>query len=208
MAAKRVHVMTPARKAALKKAQAAAIRSRRRYRLSKNRGHAPKASNRGIGVSGLKKEFHAIRSRQQAQPNYRLQCRNDHSWDGQAHRLWRVQSCRDTHRHNSLDMMIDRATSSIAPKGSRQRNAMKFLKKNVAVSNPTIRAKIGGAEVRLGTSRGAGPTIIVRRGRHKISQMLPISRSNDMTLKLKNFMLGDRVSQERKGETRINDGFV
>lgn len=170
MAAKRVHVMTPARKAALKKAQAAAIRSRRRYRLSKNRGHAPKASNRGIGVSGLKKNFTPyVRANKRSQTTG-FNVGTIIPGTGKRIVFGGYSRVENTHRHNSLDMMIDRATSSIAPKGSRQRNAMKFLKKNVAVSNPAIRAKIGGAEVRLGTSRGAGPTIIVRRGRHKVSE--------------------------------------
>jgi len=201
MAAKRKHVMTPARQAALKKAQAAAVRSRRRYRLSKNRGHAPKTVNRGEGFVGLKKNL---------VPYVRVNKRSQTGGfnvgtiiPGTGKRVvfggyTRVEN---THRHNSLDMMLDNITSKVAPRGSRQRAVMGYFKKNVTVTNPAVRARLGGAEVRLGTSRGAGPTIIVRRGKHKVSQnasMKSIKRYDTQARKLHARRAGKPRAQRRR----------
>lgn len=168
--AKRRHVMTPARKAALRKAQMAAVRSRRQYRLSKNHGHAPKAKNRGIGLVGLKKNtIPYVRVNKRSQTTG-FNAGTIIPGTGKRIVIGGYSRLENTHRHNSLDMMLGNIGNSIAPRGTKTRKVMDYFKRNVTVTNPAVRARLGGAEVRLGTSRGAGPTIIVRRGRHKISQ--------------------------------------
>lgn len=72
-----------------------------------------------------------------------------------------------TSKHTKIDQISARAMKRVFPTGSRQARGMAFLKKNVSVTKPSVRAKLGNAQVRLGTSRGAGPTVIVRRGNHK-----------------------------------------
>lgn len=169
--ARKPHVMTPARKAALAKARMAAIRAKRRRHLSRNRGHAPKPANRGVGVSGLVKN---------AVPYVRANKRSQTSGfnagtiiPGTNKRIviggyTRIEN---TTRHSAIDTVLGSIGSKIAPRNSRVRKIADFFKKNVGVTNPAVRARLGGAEVRLGTSRGAGPTIIVRRGKHKTSQI-------------------------------------
>lgn len=167
--AKRRHVMTPARQAALKKAQAASAASRHLRAMNKNHGKAPSKKARGIGTAGLKKNtipYIRVNKRSQTvgvnagtiiSPNKRIAV-------GAYARLENIN------KKGPLDQSLKHAGLAIAPKGSRRRKVNNYLKKNVTVSNPAVRAAIGGAEVRLGTSRGAGPTVILRRGRHKVSR--------------------------------------
>lgn len=168
--AKRPHVMTPARKAALAKARMAAIRAKRRRHLSRNRGHAPKPANRGIGISGLAKNtVPYVRANKRSQTSgfnagTIIPGTNKRIVIGGYTRI------ENTTRHSHIDTILGQVGAKIAPKNSRTRKIADFFRKNVKVTNPAARATLGGAEVRLGTSRGAGPTIIVRRGRHKISQ--------------------------------------
>lgn len=199
--AKRRHVMTPARKAALKKAQLAAIKSRRRYRLMKNRGHAPKAANRGEGVKGLRKNFIPyVRVNKRSQTGgfnvgTIIPGTNKRIVVGGYTRM------ENTHRHNAIDTMLGNIGAKVAPKGSRQRSVVNFFKKNVAVTNPAVRATFGNAQVRLGTSRSAGPTIIIRRGRHKVSQnasMKSIKRYDTQARKLNARRQGRPRPQRRR----------
>lgn len=72
---------------------------------------------------------------------------------------------------------VDKAAKSIwgkiAPKGSVQDIVGTHVRKHVKVDNPAIRysgpgtSSREGVQIRLGTSRKAGPTLIVRRGTHK-----------------------------------------
>ena len=76
-----------------------------------------------------------------------------------------------TTRHTTADKVAGNISKAVLPKGTRRGKVAGYLKKNLAVNNPAIRGTTpGGNQVRLGTSRGAGPTVIVRRGRHKTSQ--------------------------------------
>lgn len=201
MAVKRRHVMTPARKAALRKAQMAAAKSKKRSRLAKNKGHAPKRANRGEGVTGLTKNFIPY-----ARVNKRSQTggfnvgtiipgTNKRIVIGGYTRL------ENTNKNNLLDRALGGIGSVVAPKGSRQRKVLNYFKRNVTVTNPALRGRFGGAEVRLGTSRGAGPTLIVRRGRHKVSQngsMKAIKRYDTQARKLHSKKQGKPRPQRRR----------
>lgn len=80
----------------------------------------------------------------------------------------RVES---TTKHTTADKIAGKAARSVFPKGTRRGKALGYLRKNVGLNNPALRATTPkGNSVRLGTSRGAGPTIIVRRGKHKVAQ--------------------------------------
>lgn len=168
---KRRHVMTPARKIALRKAQLAAVKAKRRAHMARNKGHAPKPANRGIGVKGLKQNFIPyVRANKRSQTGgfnvgTIIPGTNKRIVVGGYTRI------ENTRKSNFLDTALGSAGSKAAPRGSRQRKAIDFFKKNVTVTNPAVRANLGKAEVRLGTSRGAGATVIVRRGKHKNSQI-------------------------------------
>ena len=75
-----------------------------------------------------------------------------------------------TTRETAVDRALKAKVAVIAPSGSRRGRVAGALRKNLDIKNPAVRASAGGAQVRLGTSRGAGPTIIVRRGKHRIPQ--------------------------------------
>jgi hypothetical protein len=75
-----------------------------------------------------------------------------------------------TTRTTATDRKVAALGSRVAPKGSKRAAIGKAVRSRVVVTNPAVRAAIGGAQVRLGTSRGAGPTVIVRRGKHKSPQ--------------------------------------
>lgn len=75
-----------------------------------------------------------------------------------------------TRNRTAIDRFAARGVAKVFPTGTKRGSAVAYARKNFAITNPAIRGSVGGAQVRLGTSRGAGPTIIVRRGRHKTSQ--------------------------------------
>lgn len=170
MATKRTHVMTPARRAALKKAQLASAKARRIKRASRNRGRAPKRSNRGEGVSGLKKNvvpYVRVNKRSQT-----VGYNTGTIVTGSNSRLVVGTYVRreSINKKNGVDKRIEEFMGAIAPKNSKRGKARAYVKKNVVITNPALRANLRGSQVRLSTSRGAGPTIVVRRGRHKVSE--------------------------------------
>ena len=170
MATKRTHVMTPARKAALRKAQLASVRARRIKRASRNRGHAPKRSNRGEGFTGLKKNFIPyVRVNKRSQT---IGYNTGTIVTGSNSRVVYGSYVRreNINKKNGVDKRIQEFMGTVAPKNTRRGKARAYVKKNVVITNPAVRAKVRGGEVRLSTSRGAGPTIVVRRGRHKVSE--------------------------------------
>lgn len=167
---KRRHVMTPARQRALAKARAVRIRNLKRARLSRNRGRAPRRANRGEGFSGLGKNtvpYVRVNKRSQTagfNAGTIIPGTNKRIVIGGYTRL------ENTNKKNFIDTALGNIGKKIAPKGSRSRLIVDYFKKNVSVTNPALRARLGGAEARLSTSRGAGPTIVIRKGRHKVSE--------------------------------------
>jgi hypothetical protein len=73
-------------------------------------------------------------------------------------------------RTTATDRVVGKVASKAFPKGTKRRAHVTAIKNNVSINNPAIRASVKGHQVRLGTSRGAGPTIIVRRGKHKVAK--------------------------------------
>jgi hypothetical protein len=74
-----------------------------------------------------------------------------------------------THK-TGVDRFVAKHTGKVFPEGTRRGKVKAYISKNVSINNPAVRATVGGHQVRLGTSRGAGPTVIVRRGKHKTAQ--------------------------------------
>lgn len=80
----------------------------------------------------------------------------------------RVES---TTKHTTADKVYGKVSSKVFPTGSRRGKAQAAFKKNFSVNNPAIRGTTkSGNQIRLGTSRGAGPTLIVRKGSHRTAQ--------------------------------------
>ena len=156
----RGYVFTPARAAALAKAR------RSRKRKSK-RLYSSNPVTRGQGKSGFKKN---------ATPYLRANKRSQTAGfntgsilPGTGKRLVfggyvRIEN---TNRKGAIDKALAKAGNKAMPYGTSRGKVRKYFKENVSVTNPTIRANVGSHQARLGSSRGAGPTIILRRGKHK-----------------------------------------
>lgn len=131
----------------------------------------PTGANRGSGMRGLKTNFTPY-----ARVNKRSQTVGVNTGTlipGTGKRVaaggyFRLES---VSRTSKADKIVQRAMKRVFPTGSKRAQRLDFLKKNVSITRPSVRAKLGNAQFRLGTSRGAGPTVIVRRGKHKTGAM-------------------------------------
>lgn len=79
-----------------------------------------------------------------------------------------------TSKHTSIDKAVAGRKAKLIPIGSRRHKAAgkahSFLSAHGLTKNPALRGNISGSQVRLGTSRKGGPTVIVRRGSHRTMQ--------------------------------------
>ncbi|AAN02070.1 head maturation protease [Mycobacterium phage Barnyard] len=126
-------------------------------------------SGRGRGVSGFKANFVPY-----ARVNKRSQTAGFNAGTVVTKRkrvvvgaYVRVEST--THR-TTADKIAGKAASKVLPIHTRRGKAARAFKRNFSVNNPALRATAGNAQARLSTSRGAGPTIVIRRGKHKTPQ--------------------------------------
>lgn len=168
------YVLTPARKAALRKAQLASAEARRRRgsarRASLRRHYGGDHVKRGIGVAGLQKN---------ATPYLRLNKRSATiggntgtiiPFTGKRVVAGGYLRIENVGRKNALDTATTKIANRIARPGTKPGAARKWFNENVTIKNPAVRANVGGAQVRLGTSRSSGLTLIVRKGSHKTVQ--------------------------------------
>lgn len=166
---------SPAQRAALRKAQLASVRSRRRKRAMRNRGKAPRKENRGVGFAGIKVNFVPyIRVNKRSQTvGYNtgayIKGTNSRFVTGQY-----IRREYGNKKDNPIDQTLRKAGLKVAPKNTTRRKAVNYFKKNVVITNPAIRATIGGSQARLSTSRNAGPTVVLRRGKHKVSRQASV----------------------------------
>ena len=78
-----------------------------------------------------------------------------------------------TSAQTSIDRVIGGRKAKFLGVGTKRAKAVKhgtaFLKKHGVIRNPALRMGVAGSQVRLGTSRKGGATVIVRRGSHRTS---------------------------------------
>jgi hypothetical protein len=103
-----------------------------------------------------------------------------------------------TRKQTAIDKAISKGIEKAAPTGSRKRGLANLVRNNVSFKNPALRKKVGGSQVRLGTSRGAGPTLIVRRGSHKTAQAKSKSGIASYTKATKKVKVSTPRPQRRK----------
>ena len=156
----RRHVMTPARKAALRKAQLASAKKRRGSGGKKRR--YGQAKNRPTGLSGLRRTATPYARVNQRSQTVGFNAGTIIPFTGKRIAFGSYLRLESTSRHT--------ATSRALYKVGGGSKVGKFIADNVSISTPAIRLNAGKSQVRLGTSRGAGPTIILRRGNHKTPQ--------------------------------------
>jgi hypothetical protein len=155
---------SPAEKAALAKARKASATSRRR---KAKRKYSTNPEARGQGFRGYKKNTVPY-----LRANKRSQTAGFNTGSilpGTGKRLVLGGYIRIENRSNkgAIDKAIARAGNATMPYGTSRGKVRKYLKNNVQITNPAIRANVGKHQARLSTSRGAGPTVTLRRGKHK-----------------------------------------
>jgi hypothetical protein len=166
---------TPAQKAALRKAQLASARARslraKSRKASLRRHYSGDPIRRGVGVAGLQKN---------ATPYLRLNKRSATiggntgtiiPFTGKRIVAGGYLRIENTTRRNALDTATTKIANKIARPGTKPGAARKWFNENVTIKNPAVRANVGGAQVRLGTSRSSGLTLIVRKGKHSTPQL-------------------------------------
>ena len=161
-------------RSARSKANTRAYAGRRKKRSAPIRiNRAASRQERGVGISGIKKNFipYARVSKKSATIGANtgtfIPGTNKRVVFGNYARIETVN------RKTKVDAMTSKVIKKIAPEGTRRATIGKHIRKNAKFSNPAIRyatpgtSSREGVQVRLGTSRKAGPTVIVRRGTHK-----------------------------------------
>ena len=161
------------RRATRSKANKRAYNAKRRRTSPITVNRASSRQERGVGLTGLKKNFipYARISKKSttigANTGTFIPGTNKRVVFGNYARIETVD------KSTKLDRVASRVSSKLIPKGSRRALVGEHIKKHVKLDNPAIRystpgtASREGIQARLGTSRKAGPTITVRRGSHK-----------------------------------------
>lgn len=75
-----------------------------------------------------------------------------------------------TRRNTATDKVAGKLAGRVIPAHTRRGKVARAFKNNFSVNNPALRATRGKYQARLSTSRGAGPTVVIRRGKHKTSK--------------------------------------
>lgn len=156
----RAYVFTPARAAALAKAR----KSRRR---NSKRLYSSNPITRGQGKNGLiKNTVPYLRANKRSQTGG-FNAGTILPGTGKRIVLGGYVRVENVNRKGAIDKALAKAGNAVAPYGTSRGKVRKYFKNNVQITNPAIRANVGKHQVRLSTSRGAGPTITLRRGKHK-----------------------------------------
>jgi len=199
--------VSKARRAARSKANKKGHAARRRPKRIKILSSAASRQERGAGISGLKKNF--IPYLRVSKKSGTVGFNTGSFLPGTNKRLVfgnyaRLESVR---KRGVVDSLLSKAYRKIAPEGSRRDLIGTHIRKNVKVDNPALRYATPGTgsregiQARLGTSRKAGPTLIVRRGTHKRTKAeskAGIKKYNKDMAKIQ----GKRVSKPRPTRRR------
>lgn len=152
------YVFTAARRAALRKAQLASARKR-----------SAAANARGQGISGLKKNTVPYARVNKRSSTVGVNAGTVIPGTSKRVVLGAYARLESTSKETSVDKALARASGPIG-RNRYARLAAKKAGKVVSRRTAGIRKRAGRGEVRLGTSRGAGPTVIYRLGNHKTPQ--------------------------------------
>lgn len=170
----------------LKKAREARSRNARVRRISRaattRRIYSSDIQKRGVGTKGAKKNFVPyLRINQRSQTGgYNVGTAIPNTGKrivtGAYIRLENIK------RGGVITSAIRRAS----PPGTLRGKARRYFNENVTISNPALRANVGRAEARLTTGRtGSGPTITIRKGKHKVPQKLSKAGIKEYDLRMK-----------------------
>ena len=160
------YVFTPARRAALAKARAASARARH-SRARKHKRYSSNPVKRGVGFTGLRKNTIPYARVNQRSQTVGVNAGTIIPFTKKRISFGAYARLENTTRKGAVNKALSKAGRSVAPHGTKRGAVRNYLKNNVIIQNPAIRAAVPHGEVRLGTSRGAGPTLIVRRRKHQ-----------------------------------------
>jgi hypothetical protein len=139
-------------------------------KVSKSSG----TDNTGVTIKGVKLPIHFVpyvRVNKRSQTvGYNVGTKIIPGTGGRRLSIGRYVRLEDTKKKTAVDRFVDKGVAKVFPGTTRRGKVATYARKNFQITNPTVRGSIRNAQVRLGTSRGAGPTIIVRRGKHKVAQ--------------------------------------
>lgn len=153
---------TPKRRAALAKAQFKSAQAR------KGTGKKPAIPSRGVGITGLKNNTRPYVRANKLSTTVGVNSGTVIPGTRKRIAVGLYARVETIDRKNTRgDKAVRSAARVLAPTGTKRRSVVDKIKRNVKVSNPAIRVNAGGAQARLGTSRSAGPTVIIRKGQHK-----------------------------------------
>ncbi|AEL97927.1 head maturation protease [Mycobacterium phage Patience] len=198
--AKRPYVMTPARKAALRKAQLASAKARKGKRKAGTRRHySSNPYKRGVGVAGLKKNTVPYARINQKSGTIGVNSGTIIPFTGK--RISFGGYVRVENRTKPISATQTKIANKIARKGSKPGAVRSWFNDNVIVQSPAVRANVGGAQVRLGTSRSAGSTVIVRKGSHKTVQKKSVAGVRKYDRRMRT-IAGQQVKKKKKRPQR------
>lgn len=172
---KHPYVFTPARARALararEKARLANIARGKATRSRMRRHYSGNPQSRGQGISGLKKNFVPYARVNKSSGTGGFNAGTIIPGTGKRIVFGGYSRVETTNKVTAIDRMVSKKARKLMPNGTARGDARNFWNKNIFFDNPTVRANVGKAQVRLGTSRRGGPTVIIRKGRHKVVQM-------------------------------------
>lgn len=170
--ARKPYVLTPARRAHLTRLHELNRKRGAKSRLAKRRKYGSNAAKRGAGIGGVKKNSIPYARINKNSQTIGLNSGTIIPGTGKRIAFGGYLRLENTNRKNNpIDKAIRGLANSFAPKGSKAGKVREYFNKNVTVTAPLLRANVGGSQVRLGTSRRGGPTLIIRRGNHKTPQL-------------------------------------
>lgn len=157
---------------------------------------------RGSGVKGLKANFTPY-----ARVNKRSQTAgfNAGTLIPGTHRRVVVGSyarLESTRNKTAVDRAVVKGVKKAFPAGTKRGRAQAYVSKNISISAPLVRGSVKGHQVRLGTSRGAGPTVIVRRGKHKTDPLKSAVGINKYNKRMKSIAEQKANAKAKKRKSR------
>lgn len=197
--ARRKWAGTPAQKAALRKAQMASARARRKKKNANRRHYSSNPAKRGMGVAGLQRNavpYARINKRSGtlgANTGTVIPFTGKRIAAGGYIRLENINK-----KNNPIDRASRKVANKLGPKGTKRGAVRSWFNENVEVHSPAVRANLGGVQARLGTSRGAGATIIVRRGKHKATRKSSRSGVRSYDRAMKKTIGGRKARRQRR----------
>lgn len=193
---------SPAQRAALRKAQLASAKARRGKRSSHTRRrYSSNPQKRGVGLAGARKNLTPYARINQKSGTVGVNTGSFIPFTNKRIAVGGYFRIENRGGKGPVSKTQTKIANKLARQGTKPGAARKWFNDNVIVQSPAVRANVGGAQVRLGTSRSAGSTLIVRRGSHKAIQSKSRSGVRNYDRRMRT-VAGTKVRKTRKQRRR------